>query len=445
MKVRSEEGQTLVLTALCMTALLGFMALALDVGVIFRAKRNLQIAADAAATAGALDLYNGLSASNGAALSLAANTEVGKEYVSLDESDPPADGPNKGKPGFVEVVLSQTKPTLFMNMFGKAGMKIASRAVAGVPVSSTNCAWITNAHMDNALELKGGGTLTAKHCGVYVNSDSTSAVYNNGSSTVDATQLLVVGNQTGLNTDPGHTYIGVSPETPPIPLDLPKPAPTCTATVTAGEVSVSATGPGKITAATINGYINTSASSNVICFTNAVSIDVGVALNGTAGNGVMYVFENGLTLPHGLVSFGSATLDPITNQYTNTLGAVLDLAGGKLSQGNGGLSIYAPTSGTYNSIALLVPAANTGAGVNCPGSPVTHCLLIQRGDSGSTFDGIIYAPGMYTELQDNSNGVYATGLIANGLFVKANDSLELVGYSQSNQSTAPFKIVTLVE
>ncbi len=52
---RSESGQVLVLTALCMTAFLGFMALAIDAGLLFRAKRNLQIAADAAATAGALD------------------------------------------------------------------------------------------------------------------------------------------------------------------------------------------------------------------------------------------------------------------------------------------------------------------------------------------------------------------------------------------------------
>jgi uncharacterized membrane protein len=43
-----------------MTAMLGFMALALDVGILFRARRITQIAADAAAVAGALDyLYNG--------------------------------------------------------------------------------------------------------------------------------------------------------------------------------------------------------------------------------------------------------------------------------------------------------------------------------------------------------------------------------------------------
>jgi uncharacterized membrane protein len=61
MEIRSgERGQALVLTAFSVVALVGFVALATDVGVLFRAKRNMQIAADAAATAAALDyLYNG--------------------------------------------------------------------------------------------------------------------------------------------------------------------------------------------------------------------------------------------------------------------------------------------------------------------------------------------------------------------------------------------------
>src|SRR5258707_15075779 len=71
--LRDENGQTLVLTALCMTALLGFMALAIDVGLLFRAKRNMQIAADGAALAAALDYYyNNATASNPVAHAQAA-------------------------------------------------------------------------------------------------------------------------------------------------------------------------------------------------------------------------------------------------------------------------------------------------------------------------------------------------------------------------------------
>ena len=52
--LREEDGQTLVMTALCATVLIGFMGLAVDVGVLFHAKRNLQTAADDAAIAGRL-------------------------------------------------------------------------------------------------------------------------------------------------------------------------------------------------------------------------------------------------------------------------------------------------------------------------------------------------------------------------------------------------------
>ena len=51
---KNESGQVLVLTALSMSALLGFVGLATDVGVLFRVRHNLQIAADAAATTAAL-------------------------------------------------------------------------------------------------------------------------------------------------------------------------------------------------------------------------------------------------------------------------------------------------------------------------------------------------------------------------------------------------------
>ena len=60
--LRDESGQMLVLTALSMTALLGFLALSTDVGMLFHTRRNLQIAADAAATAGALNISYGASA-----------------------------------------------------------------------------------------------------------------------------------------------------------------------------------------------------------------------------------------------------------------------------------------------------------------------------------------------------------------------------------------------
>ena len=80
--LREESGTVLVLSALLMTALLGFVALATDVGLLLHAKRDMQIAADAAAIAGALDYkYNGSTSSAKTAACAAACGERGLWYM----------------------------------------------------------------------------------------------------------------------------------------------------------------------------------------------------------------------------------------------------------------------------------------------------------------------------------------------------------------------------
>src|SRR6476620_7953635 len=58
--LRDESGQVLVMTFFSMALLLGFLGLAIDVGVLFHARRHMQAVADAAAMAGATEMfYNG--------------------------------------------------------------------------------------------------------------------------------------------------------------------------------------------------------------------------------------------------------------------------------------------------------------------------------------------------------------------------------------------------
>ncbi|WP_348262792.1 Tad domain-containing protein [Telmatobacter sp. DSM 110680] len=454
-----ESGQALVFTAFLMAALFGFMGLAIDVGLLFRAKRNLQSAADAAATAGALDYYYYGSASSAKTMGCAAATSngisgtcntastcTGLSGTNICINTPPQLGPNTSTT-FTEAIVTQPNPTAFMSLFGFSSVKISARAVAASRGISTDCVYLMDSSMSDALFMKGNGTIHAVNCGVYVNSKSSTAVEGNGNTAVDAASLNIVGPDSGASSlDPNKTHTGVSPITPPIPLNLPGiPSTGCTSSISQSEVTVSTTsGSTKIKEASVNG----SSSNNVVCFTNAggVTIDDGVALAGVQGDGVLYVFEHGVTL-NGAVSFGSYNGTPPTNgpfDPSKTISAVLDVAGGSLSQGNAALTIYAPTSGTYNSIALMQPSTNTTGGVHCPASPVDPCLLIQRGSSGSVFDGIVYAPAAYVELQDNAGAVYATGLIADGLFVKASD-LYINNYSPANPTTTPFTVITLVE
>ena len=149
---------------------MGFVALAVDVGLLFRAQRNLQTAADAAAIAGALDyLYNNSAATATTAASSASTSNGftnGTGGVGLSRA-PAADGPNAGVAGFVEVVITQPNPTIFMSTFSmyrgsnfSAG-EVSARAVAGSPGASNSCVYILDPTASDAMELQGSFDVTA--------------------------------------------------------------------------------------------------------------------------------------------------------------------------------------------------------------------------------------------------------------------------------------------
>jgi uncharacterized membrane protein len=95
--LKDAKGQVLVLTALCMALLLGFMAFAVDMGLLFHTKRNIQIAADAAAIAGALDYEYNTSATKaqaaGRAASAANGFTNGSNGTVVTINVPPSMGP----------------------------------------------------------------------------------------------------------------------------------------------------------------------------------------------------------------------------------------------------------------------------------------------------------------------------------------------------------------
>ena len=206
-RFRNEDGQTLVLTALCMTAMLGFMALALDVGLAFRAKRNMQIAADSAAIAGAMNyLYNTSTTSAqtaGKSASASNGYTDGLNGTTVTINTPPVNGPNAGNAGYVEAIVSNPVPTFFMKMFGRSALTVKTRAVAAAPSGGTACIWLMKPS-GFALELQGKYDIEAPNCGIYVNSNTADAMKVTGNGgTVNALFLQVVGNSSlQHNTNP---------------------------------------------------------------------------------------------------------------------------------------------------------------------------------------------------------------------------------------------------
>ncbi len=405
MKFKNDEsGQILVFTLLSMTMLFGFMALAIDVGILFRAKRNVQIAADAAAIAGALESrYNGTTNVASVADAAALANGVASTYVTVNQT--PADGYHTGS-SFVEVDISQPTPTFFMGIInGGHSLNVGARAVAG-SVPATACMYVLDPSDPDTLHLKGSDDLEASSCGIVVNSSDASAYCVTGSgNTVNAPYINVHGGQGGSSCG------GVSKGTAPIstgaltqndPLGNflgPPTQPSCSTTSSATTVTTGFTAPG---------------AGNAVCFTKAVTI------SGSLGAGT-YVFENGVTI-------GGATT--VTN-------GTLDIQSGTFNQANQALTITAPGPS-----AALPPAGYRGIAIMQP-STNTNELQLQFGSGTETLTGLVYAPGALVFMQDNGGSVDATGIIA--YKIQANTTLKISSLSAVDPADSPLQTVKLVE
>lgn len=231
---RDERGQMLILAALATMVLCGLLALSVDVGLLFRVKRNMQIAADAAATSGALDFYYNSSITSATVAAQAASAANGVTNGSggavVTVNTPPADGPNRGTNGFIEVVVSQPNPTVFMKIFSFGSMTVAARAVAGTPGASQGCVYILNPTSSLAMELQGSFDVSASHCGVIVDSNASDALQFTGSGgSLTAGSVSVVGGDGGQTGDSTPTpVVGAAPANDPISISGPVPPGGCT-------------------------------------------------------------------------------------------------------------------------------------------------------------------------------------------------------------------------
>lgn len=168
-----ERGQALILAALGMAVFLAFVAMAIDVGIAYQERRNLQNAADSAALAGAKVL-----ATSGDAA--AARAEAAK-YLSdygynsgYSVNIPPTSGPAAGDANYVEVIVNGSTPPLFRAPIGGTVWNLNGRAVAGanpLAVPAYNFVSLRDDCKKHTLLIKAGGNLVVEGS-IYTNSCS---------------------------------------------------------------------------------------------------------------------------------------------------------------------------------------------------------------------------------------------------------------------------------
>jgi Flp pilus assembly protein TadG len=455
--VKDEAGQGMVITIVAMGLLLAFVGLAVDVGVLFRAKRNIQIAADAAATAAALDYHYNQSVSSAQSAGRTAassngyanNTSCpGSSYTCVTINMPPQNGPNTAHTSYAEAIVRAPNTTTFMALVGFKSVDVAARAVAGNPEAGKSCVFITG-QGPKTLQMKGSYQISATSncaagqpaaCGISVDSTDSDAVDVTGNGgCINANFIDVAGGWGGnhpTKPTPVTTNVGNVAGDPFITQvsTIAQPTPGGSQTGCTNPVTTS----GTITQAIATSLFSSlsAANSSVVCFENAVAFGGTVTLPGST-QGVLYIFENGVTLNTGSnVQFGSGNYDQSTNQFTNTAGATMEIENGSFTQGSSSnISVYAPTygtQGTTNGIGIWQPASNTNP------------LQIQFGSSNATLDGFIYAPGADLTFHDSGGNVIATGLVAKTMNL-GNGQLLLPNYNTANQDTTPLTVITLVE
>jgi Putative Flp pilus-assembly TadE/G-like len=398
---RDERGQTTIIMALSILCLCGMAGFAVDVGMLFRAKRVIQTAADAAALAGAAELKweDGVAAAKAAAASNGVTDGVGGATVVVN--NPPQSGYHTGGT-FVEVIVTQSQPTYFMKLFHLSSMPVSARAVAGIG-PSTGCIYTLDPSGVD-IGLTGSGTLSMPDCGIIVNSASNNAVNLTGVSDLTALSIGIVGGYSkGSNTTINPTPVtGIPPVGDPLSFVDP---PTFTPSSCLADPHPTA-----------NATLGPSIAGGTICY-NGLSI---------SGSGTVTLNPGVYVINGALSSSGSATI--------SGTGITFYLAppNGSVSlTGSGALDISAPTdpSNPYNGILFYEDPSDTNA-------------MKVAGNSNSQIQGIFYAPNASLTLTGTSGSNFYADLVVHSLSISGNGTLQ--NYSGINKNE-PITSARLVE
>jgi hypothetical protein len=453
---KDESGQVLVLTVLCMTILTGFLALAIDVGLLFRASRNMQIAADAAVIAGALDYKYNNSATSAQAAAVAAAAANGvtatgtcpisdmtKNYVCINI--PPTYGPNAGSAGYVEALISQPNQTIFMGMIRHSGlMDVGARAVAGSGAGA-GCLWAL-AKSGKDVSLTGSGSITAQNCNIYDDSSASNALTLTGSGSITAKSIGIVGNfsKTGsgsLNPNPPTTGIAVAAD-PLSSLSAPTiTGGTCTGTsaacnpsntgsgnlaVSAGTyTSISNTGSGKVTLGAGN-YVITGDLKN----TGSGSLILGAG-NYSIGGNFNSTGSSSITLGAGLYTIGG-NLNLTGSGSLTGVGVSFYTQGSTAVTGSGNMDLAAPTSGAENGILFFQSRTDSSA-------------MSLTGSGGDVMQGIVYAPDAALTLTGSGSFSASLDVIVDSLSVTGSGSITDTNYAVVTNTNSPLGKLVMVE
>lgn len=181
-----QRGIGAVGMALALPALIGSAGIGVEVGMWYLEKRNLQVAADASAVAGAFELAR----SNEASITAAATAQAAKNgFVAGDGSTISVTPNTSGGSGTVRVQLQKSVPRLFSAIFLEENVTVSAVASAGVQISGDACVLALDLSLTKALDIQGSTFVDMPNCTLAANSNNAVAIAVSGSASLSAASL----------------------------------------------------------------------------------------------------------------------------------------------------------------------------------------------------------------------------------------------------------------
>lgn len=439
-KWKDESGQVLVMVALSMTVLLGFLAFATDVGLMLHERRAVQTAADAAAIGAATQALwenspstvtsgmwaaatkdaslNGFTAgsSNGTTSSGGATLTI---YVS-----PNVTIPNYNSAGYVQAVATQNTPTVFMNLFGFHSLNVTATAIASHKISSNGCIYVLDNGGNvptNTVNMNGHSLISSPNCGMTVNG----TVSTSGSSSIDT--KFTYASSTDVQPDP-FSYLQMTANQPTLAIGTALGG-ICTlpSTITDSSLKYCVYDYGCSILTNTCSITGNLQSNTLYYYDLPVQVAQGASVTGvedtiylTGGalssapyldfmNGGLQITPPGITAIPSSPPSTSPALTDCTRDTNPLCGIVIDAPTDGLTGGT-----YTCSSGVGNN------ATNPGA------------IYFDFGSSTTYLYGIMYAPAMQLFVQDQGSSTYLYTNLVIGNICAQSAVINLVGFSGNN-------------
>jgi len=416
---RDENGQAFILVALFLgIVMIGFLAVALDLGYIFSQKRIAQSAADAAAIAAAEEGGTGTSAQNAANSAATANgfnTSLATNPATVTLSTSPSGNYSKTATtvpsNWVEAVVSQPIHTFFMGSIDPhlQTLNISASAVAGTAASVGDCVCLESPS-GMALNMSNGAYF-ASSCAVRVNSTSSNAIGVIGGAKLCPQAIGVAASSwsdssNGPNVNNGGSVCSaakvvpsVSACAPTLPAVPTVPAQSsCSADPVPGGWGVSYTvGPSSAGATicykglTVNGNGSTVKLNPGIYIINGGTLHFNSGGPNLGGDGVFFFLTNGANLS-------------IDN------GANVNLVAGGIGT--------AWSTGIYNGVLFYEDPGGSPASDTGDSQPISI-----QGGANSVINGAIYAPLAAINLGNGSGTTVNANIVGNTLTMNGGGTL----------------------